>query len=233
MLARAAVTSLGAWIVCVLIVAATDEGGITWATRVGRSLMTAPVCAAIGAGLTLSVARASGELRALEAIGRREGESVRSAIAGGVAPAMLLSALVLAALLDVSSFFPRSDSRKLHVRADATGFVDDERGLRIDEHGGFTPVARSTAADDSSVPASARLSAALTIALGSVVFARAAAREAGKERRRWIGWALVATALTIAAFQLAASNHLRPIAAPLPLAVLLSAMRIRYRWRDD
>jgi hypothetical protein len=233
MLGRAAVTAFGAWLVCLLVVAATDEGGVAWVVRLGRSLMMAPICAAVGAGLTLSVARATGELRALAAIGRPETESSRSTVVGAMVPPCVLALLALVAVIDVSSFFPRPDARKAHIRADAHGFVDDDRGLRIDDAGVITVVARTTTDDAPVAPTSARLAVVLTVLLGSVAFAKVASLASGPLRRRWIGWSLAASAGAIAAFQIAAASRASPLFAPLALAVLLAALRVEYRRRHE
>lgn len=233
MLVRATLTASVAWLVCLLVVAATDEGGVAWFTRLGRSLMMAPICAAIGVGLTLSIARATGELRALASIGRPETVSAWSAITGAVLPACVLALLALISVIDVSSFFPRPDSRKAHVRADVNGFVDDDRGLRIDDTGVITIVPRLASSDEPNASASARLAVVLTVILGSIAFARVASIAPGRERRRWIAWSLGATALAIAAFQLAASSRASPLFAPLALAFLLAALRVRYRLEHE
>lgn len=233
MLARGAITALGAWVVCLLVIALTDEGGVAWGVKLGRSLMMAPICAAIGVGLTLSAARATGELRALAAIGRPETESALSTITGAIAPACVLALLALTAVIDVSSFFPRSDARKAHVRADAQGFVDDDRGLRIDDRGVISTTPRATVPQEASAPATARLAVALTVVLGALAFARVASLRAGRARRRWAAASLGAAAIAIAAFQLAASSHASPLFAPLALAVLTAALSVRYRWRHE
>jgi hypothetical protein len=232
MLLRALATATAAWIVCVLVVAATDEGSVPWAARLGRSLPAAPIAAAIGVALTVSTARTRGELRALEALGRSERDSVLSAVVGSLIPCTALAVLALCTVLDVSSFFPRPDARKIHVRPDGVAFVDEERGLRIDPDGSFSMGTIRSAVDES-LPRGARVATFGAVLFASIVFALAASRTPGPERRRSIVWATATSGASIALFQLSAAGRLPPLLGVAPQAALLFAWRFRYRLRDE
>src|SRR4051794_23815483 len=75
-----------------LLTAATDEGGVPWGVRAGRTLPVAPACAALGAWIALLPARARGEVRALEALGRAPWQSGIAAGLGGAALAVCAAA---------------------------------------------------------------------------------------------------------------------------------------------
>ncbi len=79
-----------AWVVT----ATTDEGGLAWGVRIGRSLPVAPACAAVGAAIALAPARARGELRALASLGRSPFESAFAAAVGGAVVALVAAVIV-------------------------------------------------------------------------------------------------------------------------------------------
>src|SRR5260221_5419738 len=81
-LSRAAMIALLALALAWLVTAATDEGGVPWGERAGRTLPLAPLCAAIGAWGALAAVRARGEALALEALGRSPGGITAAAVGG-------------------------------------------------------------------------------------------------------------------------------------------------------
>src|SRR5437879_4797490 len=85
--ARALVLGALAFAVAWLVTATTDEGGVAWGVRAGRTLPIAPVCAALGTAIALAHLRARGEVRALEALGRAPWENALAAVCGGGATA--------------------------------------------------------------------------------------------------------------------------------------------------
>lgn len=227
-LSRALLTALGAWVVCVLIVAATDEGGVSLAARLGRSLPALPLAAAVGVALPLSGARARGELRALAAIGVSDARGTRAAVVGAALPGLACAVAVLAAALDVTSFFPRPDSKRAALLVVGDAFVDTERGLRIAPDGSFSSVSASAAREATSLPSGAHLATAMTIALASLAFAFVASLTPGVRRRRAIAALAASGAASIAFFQLAAAGHAPALLAAVPQAAMIAVLRVRY-----
>src|SRR5512140_3180271 len=74
-----------------LVTAATDEGNVAWAARLGRALPTTPICAAIA----IAPARGRGELRALAALGRSPWQNARAAALGGAMVAAIAGLSVM------------------------------------------------------------------------------------------------------------------------------------------
>src|SRR6185312_432760 len=104
---RAAVLAALALGLACLITAATDEGGVAWGERAGRTLPLTPICAAVGAWGALAAVRARGEVRALEALGRSRVQIAAAAVAGAAAVA-LVAAMCVGGLggVDVAGFYP-------------------------------------------------------------------------------------------------------------------------------
>src|ERR1700723_416531 len=114
-----------------LVTATTDEGGVAWAERVGRTLPLAPLCAAIGAAVALAPVRSRGEARALAALGRARLEIAAGAVAGAALTALLAAALLgLVRAVDVAGFFPTATHASAW-RWEGGTFVDAARGLRV------------------------------------------------------------------------------------------------------
>src|SRR5258706_6393188 len=82
-LSRAAIVAMLALVLAWLVTAATDEGGVAWGERAGRTLPLTPFCAAIGAWGALAAVRSRGEALALEALGRPPAEVAMAPVAGG------------------------------------------------------------------------------------------------------------------------------------------------------
>ena len=220
-LLRATAASIAVWLLCVLVVAATDEGGVPWAARVGRALPTAPLAAAVAVGLTLSYARSRGELRALEALGRSETRSARATVVGGVVPAFVLGGLALCAIVDVSSFFPRTGASQVSVRIDDAGFVDDAHGVRISREGELSRTAAQAAAPERRLPDGAHLATGLTVTCAAFAMALASSSRPGRRRRAWLVAAAAAAITSLVCFQLSAASRIPAWLAIVPQLVVL------------
>ncbi|HEY8041174.1 MAG TPA: hypothetical protein VIF15_15310 [Polyangiaceae bacterium] len=166
--ARAAVVAALALAVGWLVTAATDEGGIGWGERAGRTLPLTPVCAAIGAWVALAPVRARGEARALAALGRSRAQIAAAAVAGAALVA-LAAALAIGALVrvDVAGFFPTA------TRASAWGweggaFVDRAQGLRVGQDGAPARLVAEGMASLAAIPPHGRAAAAAATALAGI-----------------------------------------------------------------
>jgi hypothetical protein len=246
--ARAAVVAGLALALAWLITAATDEGGVPWGARAGRTLPLTPVCAAIGAWGALAPVRARGEVRALEALGRSRVQIAVAAIAGGAAVA-LAAAVVVGAIrvVDVAGFYPSA----LHASAwhwQDGAFVNRALGLTVDAGG--TPARFAPPADAhplAGIPHGGRAAAAIATALAGValpmllaqlLLARHAGPAAGERlgdgravsSARWPAVAAAAAiALSVMLFQAAAVRLVPALTATLPPAALLAFAVGRYR----
>ncbi len=222
-----------------LVTAATDEGGVSWGERAGRTLPLTPLCAAVGAWVALAPARSRGEARALAALGRSRvgvgGAAVAGAAAVALAAAMLLG---IVRSVDLTGFYPAATHASAW-RFDAGAFVDAARGLRVAADG--TPehvAALAGAAVASGLPRFARLAAATTTALAGValplllahaVLGRAQDARFDRSEARIAAGAAVAVAASIVLFQAAAARVLPSMLAPVPALALLAFAVGRYR----
>ena len=231
-----------------LITAATDEGGVAWGERAGRTIPLTPICAAVGAWGALGPMRARGEVRALEALGRSISQIAAAAVAGGAALA-IGAALAVGSLatVDAAGFYPTAlRPSAWHWEADT--FVDHARGLRVDAEG--TPERFAVVAELpprlTIIPRGGRAAAALATAMAGVALPmllarillgrRAADGDRPAQNRGLVGavWpvALVAAGSVVASVMLfqAAAAHLVPaVLAALPPALLLVFAVERYR----
>jgi hypothetical protein len=214
------------------VTAASDEGGLAWGARAGRTLPLAPVCAAVGAWLALAPARARGDERALAALGRSPWEREAAAIFGGAIVA-LAAALAIGcfARIDVAGFYPRPE-QSLHWTYDGAGFTSDDGVWRVGANGApsFVRASSAEAAGAGGIPPRGRASAALsTAALGlalPMLVARARSRRAATLALAAIAAGSLATVL---AFQAAAAAVASPLVAPVPPLLLLAWAASRYR----
>jgi hypothetical protein len=239
---RALVLSSLVFLLAWLVTAATDEGGVAWGVRAGRTLPGTPLCAAIGTGLALAPARRRGELRALEALGRAPIASVAGAVAGGAAVGFLAAALIASPSVDVSGFFPVA-ARGSDFRYEQGAFVDRGKGLRVEDDGSFAMIEARPAPPPMLVPARGRAAAALATALAGgtlplLVAELLLARPLGGERPRALGrtsvarlaiMIAVAAVATIVLFHAAAAGRVSALAGAIPFAALLGVAVFRYR----
>ncbi len=234
---RAAGTTLalGAllFVVACLLGGATDEGGVTWATRAARTLPAAPLCTAAVTFLALRRARARGEMLALESVGC----SPARAGAFVVIAAGLLGAGASLAVLEVrggalDAFFPRV-SAHADVVAVAGGFDNRARGVHIARDGELTrdPEAVRDAERTARAPRGRAASVAWVLFALGLGLPLVAARAAHGAEGRAIAGAAAMCALCIFFLQAAAAGRAPPWAACAPASLLLIAAAARYRSR--
>ncbi len=231
-----------------LLTAATDEGGVPWGERAGRTLPLTPVCAAVGAWGALAPVRSRGEVRALEALGRSRVQIAAAAIAGGAAVA-LMAALLVGALgrVDVAGFYPAS----IHPNAwqwQDEGFVNRAQGLRVGADG--TPERFAAPTETMplvKIPPSGRAAASIATALAGValpmllaqlLLARHAGPSVGERlgparaagAARWPAVTASASAVmgSVMLFQAAAAHLVPALLATVPPAALLLFAASRY-----
>jgi hypothetical protein len=232
--ARGALTAAVALALVGVVTAASDEGGLGWGVRAGRTLPLAPVCAAVGAWLALAPARARGDDRAMATLGRSPWQREGAAIAGGALVAFV-AALAIAAVarVDVAGFYPRAEAT-VHWAYDGHDFLSDDGRWKVEPDGAPVPAARErdagVEASANGVPARGRIAAALaTAALGlalPMLVARARSKRAAIVGAAAIGFGALATIL---AFQAAAAGVASALVAPLPPLLLLAVAASRYR----
>jgi hypothetical protein len=232
--AAAAATLLLTW----LVTAATDEGGVAWGERVGRTLPLAPLCAALGVSAALAPVRWRGEAGALAALGRSRVQIALGAVAGGALVA-LVAALFIALVrrVDVAGFYPTATHASAW-RWDGAAFVDGVSGLRVAADGMPTHVPVESGAAVASLPAFARGAAALTTALAGLALPMLVAHALlSKAPDRpfdrndaWVAASAIASmAASVVLFQSAAAHQLPALAAAAPALALLAFAVQRYR----
>jgi hypothetical protein len=230
-----------ALVVVVLITAATDEGQISVAARIARTLPLAPLCSAVGAALALGTARARSEVRALEALGRSPFESARFAAAGAALPSLLMAfAIGVAGSVDVGGFYPRAPRGETFVREEPSAgnepsarkqgaFVSSGLGVRVTDDGDARPLdERSPPArsGDEGLPRAARGSAATTTAIAGIALALVASRAvvrpslSDRKRRRRLRLRAALSVLGCALFTLLAFQAAAARVAPAALAIV-------------
>jgi hypothetical protein len=222
-----------------VVTAASDEGGLTWGERAGRTLPIAPVCAAIGAWVALLPGRARGDDRALAALGRSTWERHAAAIVGGgIVP--LGAAVLVGAVhrVDIRGFYPRAEE-SLTWNHDASGFVSGDGRWRVAPGGAPTRVEPPATAQAneaapaelaSAVPDGGRLSAALATAFAGLALPMLVARSSSRRRAASaIASMGVAAIATVLAFQAAAASRVPAAVALLPPLFLLVWAASRYR----
>jgi hypothetical protein len=225
-----------------MLTAATDEGGLRWGERAGRTLPLAPVCAAIGVWGALAPVRSRGEARALEALGRTRAELAAAAVVGG-AFVSFAAALTLAALptVSVTGFYPTAPHAAAW-RWEGGAFVDPLQRLRVTADGELVrgaplegplpepitiPAARPAAGLSTAI---AGLATAMLLAHALLSSGARLSRRATLAASAW--WPLGATGLCAAAsivlFQAAAVEKVPALAGMLPSVALLAVATTRY-----
>jgi hypothetical protein len=241
--ARAAAVSAIVMSVAWLVAAATDEGGVGWGARAGRTLPLTPVCAALGVWAALAPVRARGEARALQALGRSPAQ-VSAAAVVGAATIAVVAALAIGALhrVDVAGFYPTAThARTWEWRAPA--FVDRTRGLRVAADGAPERLPQAASATTpGSIPPHGRLAAALAMALAGLALPMLVAHAAvgsgpasDRDRQRRYDRATIvavsgaAVVTSVLCFQAAAARLLPAMTGVLPPLALLAFAWRRYR----
>ncbi len=215
-----------------LLTAATDEGGVAWGVRAGRALPLAPVCAMIGTWLALVPARARGEVRALETLGRTPWDNARGAVAGSFAVALLAAvAIAWVPKIDVTGFYPVAASADDYVFVDGAFVCRDSRMRILASGEAVAPrddAPLEPAPKHLAIPRHGRTAAGLATALAGLALPMLAARARGRRARTIVG-TLVLALLTTLLFQAAAASRVPALAAALPTLALLWIAVSRYR----
>jgi hypothetical protein len=221
-----------AWVVT----AATDEGGISWGERAGRTLPLTPACAAVGAWAALAPGRARGEALALAALGRSRAQVAAAAVVGGALAAFVAAVTIgLMRAVDVAAFFPTAAHASTWVWQEGA-FADRAQGLLVGVDGAPVPLTPEAWAVAASIPRFGRAAAALAIASAGLavpmVLAHAllAPREAAG-RGAVAGMLASGAAVlgSIVLFQAAAAGHVPALLGGAPPSVLLAFAVLRYR----
>lgn len=208
---RALAGAVFAFVVVVIITAATDTGA-TMARRIMTSLPVAPFASGFGAYVALAGARRERELAALDVSGVAPRRARLFAWIGATLPGTLLAFSVLSARVDASVVYPqvRPESRWIIV-ADARGssFSSDDLGVTITPDGSIllreAIASHGSGADD----LAHRVSAALVLSAMSATWALALAGTKRGRSRRLLAQGIASLAVTLL-FQLAATNHIAP-----------------------
>jgi hypothetical protein len=233
---RAAAAAALALALAGLVTAATDEGGVAWAERAGRTLPVTPVCAAIGAWGALAQVRARGEGLALQALGRSPVQIAAASVAGAALVAVAAAALIVVVpSVSVSGFFPVAAARSGAWQWDGSGFVDMVRGLRVGADGApvrlgldriepLVPAGLPVHARAAAAGVTALAGLALPAMLAQALFAGGPRRGAGVRAGAAAGGAIGASVVLC---QAAAAGHVPALAAIAPPAALLAAVAYR------
>ncbi len=213
-----------------LVSAATDEGNLTLAVRVGRVLPLVPIASAIAVKAVLTGVKSRGEITALGALGASPREiALGCAFAALVAPVLAALAIVTARV-DVDGFYPAPPAAPVVAPAAGGGFVSGDLGITIDDAGEpHVLTSPAPTSPPSALPLHARAGAALTTLVASLALALAFARE--KSRLVLHVPAVAALVLALVAFQLAAAKLLPAFAAAVPMLGLL-AIEVRAYLRE-
>jgi hypothetical protein len=231
--AAAGLTLVLAW----LVTAATDEGGVAWGERAGRTLPLTPFCAAIGAWVALAPVLSRGEALALEALGRSRPQIAAAAVLGGALVA-LAAALGLGLLrtVDVAGFFPTATHGSAWAwRGNA--FADTLHGLRVGADGAPVLIPVEAGRAITGIPPYGRAAASVVTACAGLALPLLLAH-ALLERARSLPLVLFAggaIAASVIAFQAAAAGHVPVALGALPTLGLLAFAVQRYlgrRWRS-
>jgi hypothetical protein len=238
---RSAVVTVLASTLAWLVTAATDEGGVPWGERAGRTLPLTPACAALGAWVALAPAAARGEATALAALGRSRAQLAAAAVAGAAIVAVVAASILwVARRVDASGFFPTATHAATWQYAGAA-FVDRAHGLLVTPDGSPEEL-QAAASDDAStltaIPHHGRAAAALATATAGValplllahaMLSRPAERRFGREGAKALLASGAAIATSIVLFQSAAARQVPALLGVLPPFALLAFTIQRYR----
>ncbi len=228
----AALYTLLAFSLALLVTSATDEGGVALSERIGRTLPTLPLDAGFGAWLALRSRRGRGELRALAATGRAPARAALAAAVGAALLALATTAIATSSAESaVAAFFP---SARATIRAhhDGQSFVEDASGARIDPASGTItlPAASAEAARAPTAsalgPRGARPVTQAVLALASLAFALLGARGVASRRDLIAIAATVAT--SVVAFHAAAAGRIGAGWSVFPTLGLIVFAVLRY-----
>jgi hypothetical protein len=238
-LLRAAGMAMAALALGWVLTAATDEGGVSWGERAGRTLPLTPLCAAIGVWAALAPVRTRGEALALEALGRTPLQVSGAAVTGASAVAMAAAiAMATVGAVSVAGFYPTATHADEWRWDGAGGFVDVARGLRVGPDGAPAQIGPAHPWRQApAIPRRGRLSAALATAVAGLAMTLLVADALGSrpvvrrprrfgDRSSAVLAAFLAVGATIVLFQAAAARRAPPLLGVLPSCALL-AMAVR------
>lgn len=209
MMLRGCALTCAVAVVALVLSAATDEGGLDWATRLSRTAPALPVASALGAWLALAPERTRRELVALEALGRSRAWARGAAALGAAIPSLAISALLAAgAVLDTDVLFPRVVARQDFAWANGA-FESALLGVRVAPDGAISRVTERAAAEALAVVPAARHAAAGALALMALALPLLATAPSRPLRRAsHFAWLLSGS---IGAFQLVAARWWPPV----------------------
>ena len=216
-----------------LVTAATDEGGVAWGERAGRTLPLTPFCAAIGTWAALAPALSRGEALALEALGRSRPQIAAAAVLGGALVALAAAlGLGMVRAVDVTGFFPTATHGSAWAWT-GTAFADSVQGLRVGADGAPVRISAEAGRAMAGIPRHGRAAASAVMALGGLALPLLLAH-ALLERARALPLVLLAggaIAASVVTFQASAAGHVPAALGVLPTLALLAYAVRRYRGR--
>ncbi len=192
--------------------AATDEGGLSLATRISRVLPLAPVAALVGTLWAATRARGRGELRAALALGATPIDFVIPWTVGA-SLVVVAAAAALGGGAAMDGFFPAPPSAP-HFAWTGVAFEGPDLGIRILGDGQLEAMAK-TAAAARSLPYG-RAAAVLVTALSGLAMALLGATWTSAHTRRYLASLGLAVGLTVVALQAAAAERITPLVATIP-----------------
>lgn len=225
---RAIALSLLASVIVVLVVVTTDEGA-GFARRAALCAMLAPLSGALGAFGASRLARARGELRALEAIGVHPARAPLGATFGGALVGVVGTIVVLAGVADLEPLFPRPVESASWTETEGGGMREATRGILVGRGGSLAVEPPVEAASDRSAAELADRRRAVSLALLLLSLAAPLSATRGDSSARRVASLVVIGLALIAAFQLVAARRVAVwiVCAP-PLALLANALAARY-----
>jgi hypothetical protein len=236
--ARTLALSVVALSVVGLIEWITDERGVATPGTGGRSiglLPLVPVAGAIAVLVALAPAKASGELRALSALGAAPLRARAAPIVTAALLACLAGVFVAAGAMDVAPLFPppsiASDYRVEHDERGAVVFVSARRHTKVDEQDVLTraddaPIDRG---NESTLPRHAVLAAALAIAAAGTALALWVGSPLRSRPLRTLIVGALYGAAQVAAFQSAGARAIPALTIVVPSLLLLAIAMLEHR----
>ena len=226
---RTFVAQVGLFALAFVLGAATDEGNLSFAVRMGRAVPLAPVTAAVATYAVIRGARNRGEERALASLGlSKVALGLVAALAAMLCP-LVLAAGILLGRVDVSGFYPEPPSAPSFVDRGET-FDSGDLGISVAKDGSITGK-RAEALPPPKPPASLPESARGAAALSTVVVALALSLAAGRAEKmpRSVVPSVAVAAATLVGFQLAAAGQMPAFAVIVPALGLLLVEALAYR----
>lgn len=227
-------------LVALLVIVTTDDGA-PWRRRLSMWAAVAPVLGALGTFAAARIAIARGEISALSALGVDPARAARGAAAGGVIAGLAGLFVAASGWADLEALFPRAaEARAWTVEGDQA-LREATLGIRVEAGGSVTFVGEPEALkkESTGLPEMAEEAAIATLGIAAfacpvwVVEGLETRSRPAKDRRYRRGIvALIAIAMLIAAFQVAAAARASPIwLLASPILLLADALAMRYRDR--